>query len=253
MAGVFGGPTLPDYHGHSFSGDAGSNYFHGYLGLASIEMKIAVCYLYRGNLKDYINFIDAYKKWESGISHDLFLLDKYRHITIPGEMRVPRIGRDLATYGYASRKLTKYSHLVFLNSYSVPQCHQWLSKLVEPFHRDYSLTGCSASFETFRQRDPVRQLIFPRYPNAHLRTNAFAISSELMRSIWPPTIALMTKAQCHYFESGRNNLTKRVQNLGLKVGVVDRDGVVDINSLSPLQTIRCRSDFLVSDNRTQCQ
>ena len=118
-------------------------------------------------------------------------------------------------------------------------------KLRDALTAGVGLVGATGSFEsmysdlTARQQKEVAKhlhtrarrawkrfrkgLVFERFPNPHLRTNAFMISGELMRRLWPRKIG--RKRAAHALESGKQSITRRVQKLGLKVLIVGRDGV----------------------------
>jgi hypothetical protein len=81
--------------------------------------------------------------------------------------------------------------------------------------------GPRAAFDTTRAL-LVGALSFPRFPEPHLRTNAFMSARELLTSLLP--IRLRGKPQAYRLESGRCNITRRVQSMGLGVRVVDRFG-----------------------------
>lgn len=63
---------------------------------------------------------------------------------------------------------------------------------------------------------------FTTFPNYHIRTNAFMVSSELMLAL--SGIDIKTKMDAHKFESGKHGLTMHVINRGKKVLVVGKDG-----------------------------
>lgn len=64
---------------------------------------------------------------------------------------------------------------------------------------------------------------FRKFPNYHIRTNAFMISSELMMSLKCPS--LKTKMDAYKFESGRQGITMQILNIDKTVIVVGKDGI----------------------------
>lgn len=92
---------------------------------------------------------------------------------------------------------------------------------------------------------------FDGFPAPHVRTNAFAASRELLRSITLPPIR--AKFDAHRFESGRGGLTAQVQARGLRCVVVGRDGVVYEAADWPESATfnqGAQENLLVGDNRT---
>jgi hypothetical protein len=93
---------------------------------------------------------------------------------------------------------------------------------------------------------------FDRFPNPHLRTNAFAMPSELMRSLdWPE---VRTKRGAWGLESGRQSITRQVWERGLEALVVGRDGqAYPRDRWSESATFRSgeQRNLLVADNRTR--
>ena len=63
---------------------------------------------------------------------------------------------------------------------------------------------------------------FGRYPNPHIRTNAFMIERDRFLSLTFPLFK--KKSDVYKFESGRRSMTKQISAQGLKPIVVDRTG-----------------------------
>lgn len=63
---------------------------------------------------------------------------------------------------------------------------------------------------------------FPKFPNYHIRTNGFMLSSYLLQQVTFPSV--VTKMDAYKFESGRNSLTRQVLKRGLDVLVIGKDG-----------------------------
>jgi len=66
-------------------------------------------------------------------------------------------------------------------------------------------------------------IYFDPFPNYHIRSNAFMISGELMKTLKCP--ALKAKMDAYRFESGRNGLTRQIIGMGKRVIVVGKDGI----------------------------
>jgi len=93
---------------------------------------------------------------------------------------------------------------------------------------------------------------FPTFPNYHLRTNAFMISSNILEKIILPT--LNTKIDAYRFESGKNGLTRQVLGMGKQVLVVGKDGIgYDMASWNRSGTFwqSEQENLLVADNQTR--
>ena len=97
------------------------------------------------------------------------------------------------------------------------------------------------------------QLIhFAPFPNYHIRTNAFMISGELMKSLKCPS--LKTKMDAYKFESGRSGLTRQILKKGKGVIVVGKDGVgYEKEDWSESGTFwqSDQENLIVSDNQTR--
>jgi hypothetical protein len=173
---------------------------------------------------------------------------------------------DLAAYGAAARQL-QHPRLCFLNSYSAFLADGWLRRLSEALDEPgVGLAGASASWES--QAEWVRgrlvhwpyQLMglrearrdYPRFPNPHVRTTAFAMSRDLVLQMGLEDVR--DKRSAYLLESGHSSITRRVQEQGLRAVVVGRDGqVFDVAAWPLSRTYRsdAQRNLLVSDNRTR--
>lgn len=93
---------------------------------------------------------------------------------------------------------------------------------------------------------------FDPFPNYHLRTNVFMISSQTMKGLRCPT--LQNKLDTYNFESGKNGLTKQILRKGAKVIVVGRDGIgYEKEAWNISKTFRQseQENLLVADNQTR--
>lgn len=250
--------------------------------------QIAVVHLARAanGFEPFARFLDSYQKHAAGMEHELVIVFKgfsndvklgvFRE-RLAGlahrEIRVTESGLDLDAYGYCARHL-EHVYLCFLNTFSVLQSDGWLAKLGTALSEGVGLVGATGSFESMYSDLMSRQqqegggplhtrarkawkrfrkgLVFGPFPNPHLRTNAFMISGELMRRLWPRKIG--RKRAAHALESGKQSITRRVQKLGLKVLIVGRDGVGYEPDRWPVSGIFWQAEqenLLVSDNQTQ--
>lgn len=93
---------------------------------------------------------------------------------------------------------------------------------------------------------------FLRFPAPHVRTNALAVRREILLAMRFP--AIRSKLDAYRIESGRDSLTARVIERGLRAVVVGRDGVCyhpDRWANSETFWQGTQRNLLVADNRTE--
>jgi hypothetical protein len=93
---------------------------------------------------------------------------------------------------------------------------------------------------------------FGRYPNPHVRSNAFMIERDRFLSLH--TLPFNNKRDVYKIESGRRSITRQILARGLKPIVVDRLGkVYDISDWKSSSTfwVDEQSNLIVADNRTR--
>jgi hypothetical protein len=215
-------------------------------------------------------FARSYRAHPAGTGHSLLLvfkqfgddggLDAAREVVadIPhDELHMPRRKLDLAAYTRIARD-TDAEYLCFLNSNSELLAPGWLSHPVEHLRADgVGMVSATGSHESLV--DPsslvsraLRGRSFDRFPNPHLRTNAFAMPSALIRSLdWPE---VRTKRGAWGLESGRGSITRQVWRDGLEALVVGRDGqAYERDRWFESATYRHgeQPNLLVADNRTR--
>jgi len=189
-------------------------------------MKTAVFHLVRepGESED---FLASYFEHLSGADHELFpVLKGGASAPVPGfrQFRVNDFGRSLHAFGKALRRvdLEGFDTVCFLNSFSRIACDGWLDRLVSTARRpEVGMAGCTASLESFLGNKPAlwRSLLFPPWPNPHLRTNAICLRMEVARKYWPRFA--FNKPLEHVSESGWWGLTNRLRVAGLDCVVVN--------------------------------
>jgi hypothetical protein len=185
-------------------------------------------------------FAEGYREHAPGTDHRLVLLlnnaadPSVRHACQAtaeelggGLLETPGPRLDLAAYHEAARRI-EADRVCFLNSYSTPLIAGWLATLAAPLERqDVGLVGASGSYESFSTNAPIvarpyRARQFPRFPNPHVRTNAFILGRELMLGLaWGP---IRTKLDAWKLESGWQSMTRQIWSRGLSTVVVGRDG-----------------------------
>ena len=125
----------------------------------------------------------------------------------------------------------------------------------KPFRTRVILAGIGArnycrSVDTWNLR--LLPVYFDPFPNYHLRTNAFIISSQIMKGIKCPR--LRKKMDAYAFESGSAGLTKQILRKGKKVIVAGKDGVgYEKEAWCVSKTFRQseQENLLVADNQTR--
>jgi hypothetical protein len=92
---------------------------------------------------------------------------------------------------------------------------------------------------------------YGRFPNPHIRTNAFMIERERFLSLDFPRFA--SKVDAYKFESGRRSMTRQILARNLSPVVVDKNGqtyaVSDWRSSKTFWTER-QTNLIIADNRT---
>jgi len=92
---------------------------------------------------------------------------------------------------------------------------------------------------------------YGRFPNPHIRTNAFMIARMTFLSLKLPAFA--SKQDVYRFESGRKSLTRQILASGLRPVVVGRDGTMyeisEWRSSSTFWTNE-QDNLIIADNRT---
>lgn len=156
---------------------------------------------------------------------------------------MPDVGFDISAYFTAAER-TDCDPLVFLNSFSKIVEPRWaelyLRALAVP---DVGLVGATGSLESF-VRNHIEyaraahgaakaklyaiatglRVLFPPFPNAHVRTNAFMIRREHFLSM--KRVRVERKLAAWMFENGWFSLTRQITARGLRAVIVDRDGAI---------------------------
>jgi hypothetical protein len=247
----------------------------------------------QNGIEPFKKFINSYKNYSAGIDHDLVLAFKgfqneiekntYREILKSCafmEIDVPDKGFDIGSYQYVFSMLAEeYGYFCFLNSYSEILCNDWLLLLHKAInHQTDKLAGCSAScgslyndrtFEYWKldnsQDYPpflvktvlfllrsFRWFFFPSAPNPHIRTNAFMISTEVLKQVHVPHIR--NKIDAYRFESGRNSLTRQIQQMQYQPVVVGANGkIYNIENWFESNTFwrSNQQNLIIADNQTR--
>jgi len=198
--------------------------------------------------------------------------------------RVLDFGYDIRAYLKAAGKFD-YDYYVFLNSFSVILDRDWLRRMRDAISgRGVGVVGATGSWMSHYSHvaenpkiggtvevgsfhvplpglaaPALRRVViashrkqFDPFPNPHIRTNAFMISRDHLRSV--PRSCILRKKHAHRFESGKAGLTKQLLRRNLKALVVGRDGNVYAPDEWPASNTFWQGDqgnLLVADNMTR--
>lgn len=230
-----------------------------------MDKSVAVVYLARGQSKeelDSINkFIASYKSHQSGCNHVLYVIFKGFNGPRSLENAKKKFDMpfkafdfednnfDIGAFVEASR-LVEEDIVIFLNTHSEIRSDEWMWKLTGCLRmNEIGLVGCTASFESLS----CLSSSFPKSPNPHIRSNAFAIERKFFVEITRHE-KIQSKVDAWLFESGRNSLTRRVRLHNKEAVVVDSHGKVYREDQWPVSGVFrhiFRQNELVSDN--QCR
>lgn len=197
----------------------------------------------------------------------------YANLVYPGACQ------DIDAYYWAAAQLNT-EYLLFFNSYATILAHNWLQFYMQhASDPKIGIVGATGSWQSYSSSvfalNKLRwdagqsidvnyrkykllikaffywRLLFPSFPNPHVRTNSFLISRELMLSLRRKPIK--NKFQAYLFESGRNSLSRQVQRKGLSLVITDRRGArfgPEEWKQSGIYWIGAQQNLLVADNQT---
>lgn len=230
------------------------------------SLSVAVVYLARGAdgwwRSAAETFLASYRNHDSGFPHVPYVILKgfpdsaslSEAQTLFEEQAFEIIhladdGFDIGAYVAAAR-LVREDYACFFNTYSEILGHWWLAKLMSHLSvSDIGLVGATGSYESLR---PLSRR-FPKFPNVHVRSNAFAIERTAFCRI-TQEVSISNKHEAHRFESGRNSLTRLVLERGKRVMLVGRNGRAYPPEWWPFSnTFRQgqQENLLVADNMTR--
>jgi len=230
--------------------------------LASERHQLTAIYVarYKEGIYNYCRFMDSLRRTRDDFR--LFIVYKgFPDIETAYEnwhplASVPTVGTCMmADQGY---DLTAYRHgvervnspiVVCFNTHTEILNPRWPSIYADALNNPtVGLVGATGSWESF-QKGWLRRLLFPPWPNPHVRTNAFAMRRDLLLKVWPRWFH--TKQRCYLFESGHNSLTRRVWREGLKPVVVTGSNVYDWWNWRDLNYRSNNFGLIAADNQTR--
>jgi hypothetical protein len=198
--------------------------------------RIAVCYLARGvepGWEDAIGrFMGSFQRYAAGCEFNLYVIfkgfpsaaERERAVSLFAPVQHNTIftedeNFDIGAYAEAARQIAEQK-VCFLNTNAEILCKDWLLKLASNLEQPgVGLVGATGSYESLRDDDPR----FPKFPNMHVRSNAFMIDRDLFAAI-AGQFTFTDKLDAFLFESGPNSMTRQIQTRGLEALVVGRNG-----------------------------
>ena len=156
---------------------------------------------------------------------------------------------DLGAYAEALPSIDE-ERVCFLNT-NVELCGEdWLAKLISNLDQPrVGMVSATGSYESLFDMD----FRFPKFPNPHLRSNAFALRRVLANEVFRTT-AIKTKLDAYLLESGPGGITRQVMMKGLTCLIVGRDGRgygPDWWAISRTFRLGRQENLLVHDNMTR--
>ena len=200
------------------------------------------------NLK---NFILNYKKFKSGIKHQLVIcfknldskeLNKRKKLLKKVEYveYIDPSQKNDHEWGSIARASHKFNPSIFfyINDYSYPIKNNWL-KIIASKYKKKRIIGCSASFSSWASNSYYRNhgdnyltylykylyfnIFIPKFPNPNLRANGLLFhTSDYIKFINGKTID--SKKKSLLLESGYKSFTNYFEKKNYEILVVNSDG-----------------------------
>ncbi len=188
-------------------------------------------------------------------------------------------GLDIEIYKKLGAILTN-DFILFFNSYSKIERSNWLLSYVQNYNESIGLIGATGSYAGFISivNSKILQDLFSKgtliskinllkygiklnilynnkfdkFPNPHIRTNAFFIKRTLLNEIL--MVKPRNKTHAYLFENGGKSLTRQVLGKGLQCVIIDKYGKSYLIKDWPHSGIFWQSsqeNLLISDNQTR--
>jgi hypothetical protein len=226
--------------------------------------EVGVVYLCRGMdegwMKAAESFLKSYKEKEAGIDHNLYVVIK--GFQFEGDQNAAiRLfkndadqilhyeddGFDIMAYIRAAEDIHN-NFIFFLNGHSKILRSNWLKYMFLNITREnIFLVGATGSFESIDSFTG-----FPRFPNPHIRSNAFMIRRDIFLGL-TKNVQIKDKVDAYRLESGEKSLTRLAQKLGevLVVGANGRGYEPKFWHISETFKSGKQQNLMVSDNQTE--
>jgi hypothetical protein len=197
---------------------------------------LALVYLARGADESYLekfnSFVRSYKMFNPGIAHKGVIIFKgFRDAKQLSEgmdafssldfapLHTLDLTFDIGAYLDAAKEI-ETERICFLNTNSEIASDHWLAKLSRNLDlKNVGLVGATGSFESLSILDQR----IPRFPNVHLRSNAFMIERRLFVEMLS-VCQIRNKNDAFFVESGPNSITRCIFRAGQSALIVGRDG-----------------------------
>ncbi len=227
---------------------------------------IAVCYLARGAEPAWehaiCRFLASYRRYVAGCNLNLYVIfkgfasvaERTRAVSLFEPLQRSVIFTaddtfDIGAYAEAAGQIAEQK-ICFLNTNAEILGADWLAKLARNLEPPgVGLVGATGSYESLHDLDPR----FPKFPNIHIRSNAFMIDRDLFCSI-ARQFTFRDKLDAFLFESGPEGMTRQILSRGLDALVVGRNGQgYPWRSWPQSNTFRQdgQSNLLIADNQTR--
>ena len=227
---------------------------------------IAVVFLARGANEDWRTscerFLGSYRRFDPGIDHslhvifkgfpdantqneavNLFSCEDYKPVFLNDD------GLDIGAYIEWANRIDE-NQICVLNTQSEILVENWLQKLaVNLMLPSVGLVGATGSYESLSDQFYT----FPRFPNVHIRSNAFMIDRDVFCRLTNGQV-IENKFDAFKFESGPQSLTRQIHAMGQEILIVGRNGRGYSPKWWPISdTFRLgtQSNLLVADNQTR--
>jgi hypothetical protein len=227
--------------------------------------RIALVYLARGKdlnfLMSFKKFLFSYKKYNSGVQHDLYIifkgfnnkasLEKAEYLV--KSLRCKKLyledkGFCTGSYLEAAKKIDS-NKICFLKTSSRILSDNWLLKLsINLDQPNVGLVGATASFESLH----AYNTLFPVFPNPHIRTSGFMIKRKYFIRLCSE-LRFESKHDTWLFESGPFSLTNKIYTQGKEAILVGRNGrgyTKNFWSGSNIFRMGLQDNLLIADNVT---
>jgi hypothetical protein len=252
--------------------------------------KISLIYLARGkdtSWESFERFFSSYRSQPASLEHDLVVAIKgwdngerlTRFKTLCSDivsmfLELPDDGYDWGAY-FRTAEALNCETLCFLNTHSEILHPNWLRILQDGLLLpETGAVGCTGSWESmlpslnhmlgyfllgsYTFRDLLHWCAnhrhFPRYPNPHLRSNAFIIPRSIMLAFAKQRAIPKSKAEAYRLESGYVGLTNFLVKQGIPPRLAGADGnYYSMPEWNMSRTFRQADseNLLVADNQTR--
>ncbi len=199
-----------------------------------------------------LEFIKSYKKFKSGLDHDLLICFKFFKNNEEIFDWKKNIDLDFIEYidenklndydiGSYFRIAEKYSnnHMLFLNTYTKINSNNWLKIFANHYNKQRILGahGCFTSLPSqffnffYHDQSKIKQIYrglkylkdFKLFPNPHLRSNGIFLYSQNFLNLKLNRSKLENKNYCMQFESGRRSLSVQLIKKKFELMIVNSD------------------------------